>query len=117
MGSKSGIPPWNYIKALLIPLFIEAEIYGCELQNREYTTSTGTKICSGGYAPLLTFAHSLKRNTINTLGKPYLMEEVIRACSACHKVIEDMGEEPMSAIVRETIAKRPNAVKQICSRK
>ena len=91
-GFKRKPNAWDKIRAELKPKFEKIGITCCELHYPGCFRDN-----------YLGFAHSQKRRNANT---PALMREVILTCGPCHDVIEGMGEEKMSVIVRETIRKR-----------
>jgi hypothetical protein len=49
----------------------------------------------------LTHAHTLKRRNVTDLKRTVL------ACLNCHRIVEDMGEKKMEAILETIIAARP----------
>ncbi len=107
---KKDIPKWGYVKARIRYFYEQAGIESCELEYKDFRDSQGRPVCTRGYKPYLTFAHSLKRKKIRCAEE---MEEVIRACVSCHKKIEDMGPCPMYEIVIATINRRMRPVEKL----
>jgi hypothetical protein len=95
---------WLEVKQEIRPKFLEADIYCCELK---------WDGCKGCMVMYLTFAHSLRRRKIDKLQKEErakAMREVIRACSACHYILDSMAHDETYQIVREVIKNRTKPV-------
>lgn len=106
LKKESKDEEWRRIKDEIRPYFIANGLYDiCELH---------LSVCIGNALPLQ-FAHSKKRVDIASEEPERTRElkEVVRACTACHNVIEHLpdtegatGHERMYKIVRDTIAAR-----------
>ncbi len=106
LKKESKDEEWRRHKAEITPYFVANGLYDiCELQ---------LSVCIGNALPLQ-FAHSKKRIDIATEEpeRSRELQEVIRACTKCHEVIEHLpdtedltGRERMYKIVVDTISRR-----------
>jgi len=94
-------PKWESVRPKVKLRFAEAGILNiCELQ---YEGCTGNQFT-------LTFAHSLHRDYIGTKEE---MEDVIRACTNCHQLLDANEHDVTESLVHEVQAERIIAVRSI----